>query len=232
MKDKDNFLKTIEWVKSTKSPATQNALASLQALRSGLRSLKDQGASKGQIDKVRFESLEALKKDILSINQQEREKIKGKLNQLGEYWNNNYQNNIIQNERTVRDYERKISAMSAKELQAEVTNVYEGKYAGRDPLIIDTLSAAVKKELYTDHVSLREHLAKARYTEPWLASTEGKALSTEYDWLMKNGTNTMIKNEAGEIVGGHDIASLYDALGQAEYIEMDELGMGDEYVSI
>ena len=50
---------------------------------------------------------------------------------------------------------------------------------GRDPLMMDYLSAEMRSRNVEGHETLRTMLAKADYERPWLHSTEGETLKKE-----------------------------------------------------
>jgi len=63
-----NFTKSLGFIKGTKLQSTRSTVASIQALQSALKQLKDQGANKNQIGKVRYEALKAIQADLIANN--------------------------------------------------------------------------------------------------------------------------------------------------------------------
>lgn len=144
--------------------------------------MRKKGLSPIYINETKQKAYDALKADILNMSKLEKDKTMLKISRLKEVYLLDYERNEKRNEKNVIDYERRLAGLTAKELEKEIER-YNESGEGWDYRLVDALSAEVKYNLPESLDDLRESAERKNYTQPFLASDEGKKLSNELEAL-------------------------------------------------
>jgi hypothetical protein len=198
MNAKDGFVKTMDYLKNTKSKSVQNAMASLKDLRSQIKMMEDRAYPQNQIYKIKQAAIESIKLDLIEANKQELNTLHNQMEQLKQYYHAEYQKNYATHSRELEAYKRRVSAMSKRELEKEAGRYLNGEFPKDvDANIIDELSIALKNNNYDGFDTLREVMVKNKYSEPWLKMDVGEYLDKSIEARKGNFGNIVSETDDG-----------------------------------
>lgn len=198
MNAKDGFVKTMDYLKNTKSKSVQNAMASLKDLRSQIKMMEDRAYPQNQIYKIKQAAIESIKLDLIEANKKELNTLHNQMEQLKQYYHAEYQKNYATHSRELEAYKRRVSAMSKRELEQEAGRYLNGEFPKDvDSNIIDELSIALKNNNYDGFDTLREVMVKNKYSEPWLKMDVGEYLDKGIEARKGNIGNIVAETDDG-----------------------------------
>lgn len=209
---REDFRYMLNVIKNPKHKSTKEAITSIQALRSSIKSLKDQGVSPEQIYKVKYSAYDAIKLDLLQNNLAEKAELENKLNIIKDSWEHEYSKNYENNSRRVEAYKRKINAMMPSELKKEVSKINGENPLAYLPAELDELSIAVKQNCPDELLGLRDVINNHNLNSPWLHNDIAKDIVGDLDYLNKNPRDILIKTEDNKrvMMNIEDIEQMFD----------------------
>jgi hypothetical protein len=213
-------LATLEALRASKSYPARQAAKQIDALRAGLRQLRDRGANDQHVERVRQEGLTAIRKDLVAANVAETQRIADTLGHLGETWAKQRERDD-KADRRVATYERRLRAMTAAELDKEVDRVMDNGL-GVDPSELDALSAAVQGRGI--HEPLRKWLTTNGYDRPWEHTVPGADLVADLKAAAADPSAIHLRDGDGRRFA-QDIRDVWDGL---DYEAADRGGADDQ----
>lgn len=194
----------------------RQVLASLKHLRAELKVGKDRGVPKDQLDKIKSAALEAIANDLYEANTAERERLRGELERVKQFSEQQYTKNYESNFRRLEDCKRKYASMSKKELEAESIKIMEHVLpSDYDPRIYEELSIQLKQNNSHNFEPFRSYLKNQNYAEPHLHSELGKELDADLRALIYSPNALLVKTEDGRR-GALSIEQVIDLLDVEE----------------
>lgn len=176
----------------------KQVLASLKHLRSELKVGKDRGVPQDQLDKIKSLGLEAIANDLYEANTAERERLRGELDRVKQFSEQQYTKNYESNFRKLEDTKRRYSSMSRKELEAESIKIMGNALpSDYDPRILEELSIQLKQSKSSRFEAFRSYLKNQNYSEPYLHSELGKELDADLRALIYSPDALLVKTEDG-----------------------------------
>jgi len=195
---KEDFLKTFTWIKGTNNKSVQNALASLKDLRAQIKMMEDRAYPSNQVYKIKQAAIESIKLDLIEANREELNALHNQMEQLKQYYLDDYQKNYATHSREIEAYHRRLSAMSKREIEEEAGKYLNGEFPKDiDANIIDELSIALKNNSYDGFDAVREVMAKNKYSEPWLKLDVGEYLDKGIEARNGNIGNIVAETDDG-----------------------------------
>lgn len=191
-------------------------LASLKHLRNELKVGKDRGVPSDQLDKIKSAALEAIANDLYEANTTERERLRGELERVKQFQEQQYTKNYESNFRKLEDCKRRYSSMSKKELEAESIKIMEHVLpSDYDPRIYEELSIQLKQNNSHNFEPFRSYLKNQNYSEPYLHTELGRELDGDLKALTNSPDALLVKTEDGRR-GALSIGQVIDLLDVEE----------------
>lgn len=193
-----NFTKSLGFIKGTKLQSTRSTVASLQSLQSVLKQLKDSGANKNQIGKVRYEAMQAIQADLIQNNNLEIENLNNQIGILKDAWDRDYDKNYSKHSRTIDEARRRYQAMTQKQLENESVKVMNNpNKADMLPAVLDELSISLKQSNSPQYSIFREAITNNKLDLPYLHTDIAKEIYGDMELLSNSKTNILIKDDTG-----------------------------------
>lgn len=221
MSKNNDELITLKYLKEAKSFPARQALAQVESLRRGLKAMENKGTPTMTLQKIKEESLQAIRADLALSNAKERQKLNNTLGLLGDDWARDYEKHRTINERKVVEYQRKLAAMTPAEIEGEQVRMLSIGL-GSDPALFDVLGAALKQSADPIvHEGFRKDLNKMAYTAPWVYSPLGKSITADLQALSDEKLGVHLKDENGNHFS-MGIEEILDHLEENEKMEAEE----------
>jgi len=170
----------------------------MKDLRSQIKMMEDRAYPSNQVYKIKQAAIESIKLDLIEANREELNTLHNQMEQLKQYYQDEYQKNYDNHSREIEAYRRRLSAMSKKEIDEEAGKYLNGQFPKDvDSNIIDELSIALKNNGYEGFDAVREVMAKNKYSEPWRQMDVGEYLDKSIEARKGNIGNIVAETDDG-----------------------------------
>jgi hypothetical protein len=158
--------------------AAKNAIRQVDVLKDVIRDAKSKRLHPQYIESIKKQGLQAIKADLKEASITEQQRIWARMDAMEKAYQKAYKENLTDNRFNLERIKTKYQAMTDAEIHSEAVRIMDNP-RGRDPLVMDFLSAEMRSRNIEDHAMLRDRLIKADYERPWLATSEGETLKKE-----------------------------------------------------
>lgn len=158
------------------------------------------GADQFKRNRINAEAWEAARSDLVSLVAQERGLVEKEMDDLRKAYVRDSELYVDKYQAQARSYERRINALSGKELEQECHDVMSGNKQLR-PDEVDILSSALKESDPAIFTMLRDEVKSSDLYSPWKHTPDGIVITKYLETLSaaeKHGGEVPVRGENGK----------------------------------